>query len=181
MDVMLKQVSQNGRWGVEVVSDGYSFGDGDVSQSPWTRGQYTCSLQAEVSKIGEVEGRDVFRAEPTDKDQWLVTGDDLEPLMGASMIIDMSLQGGDNITLLMVGEQAIVRSWGYKRRSSQIVFLDHGVETEIPASILLALGVLPDTPEPEPVPAPPPFDIEAADSGLKQSLAAAFAKARRGR
>lgn len=178
MDILYKAVSQNGRWGVEVVSEGYFF-DGD--KSPWTRGSQTCSLRAEVSRIGEVEGRDVFRAEPTDKDQWLVTGDDLIPLVGAEYIKAIDLQGGDSSTLLMVGEQAIVRSYGYKRRSSQVLFLDHGVETDIPASILLALGVLPDTPDPEPVPAPPAFDIENADTGLKQSLADAFVKARRGR
>ena len=128
-------------------------------------------VQATITALGTAEGRDVFRVEPTDLPQWALVGGDLEPLAGATVVNAQSLQGGDSVTLLLLSRQAIVRSYGYKRRSSTITYYEDGEAKDIPASVLLALGVLPETPIPE------PFDPAAMEPEARGALAKALAEA----
>lgn len=68
----------------------------------------------------------------SDKPQWALVGDDLEPLAGASIVIAQNLQGGDSVTLLLLSERAIIKSYGYKRRSSTITYYEDGEAKAIP-------------------------------------------------
>lgn len=165
MKEIYRATSQNGRWGLALVSEGIS--PEDLRQP----------VQATITALGSAEGRDVFRLEPTDRPQWALVGGDLEPLAGATVVNAQSLQGGDSVTLLLLSERAIVKSYGYKRRSSRVRFFDDGVEKPIPSSVLLALGVLPGSPKPEPIPAPEPFDPAAMEPEARGALAKALAKA----
>ena len=165
MKEIYRATSQNGRWGLALVSEGIS--PEDLRQP----------VQATITALGTAEGRDVFRLEPTDKPQWALVGGDLEPLAGATVVNAQSLQGGDSVTLLLLSRQAIVKDYGYKRRSSRIRFFDDGVKKSIPSSVLLALGVLPEAPIPEPIPAPEPFDPTAMEPEARGALAKALAKA----
>lgn len=165
MKEIYRATSQNGRWGLALVSEGIE--PGGLRQP----------VRATITALGTTEGRDVFRLEPTDKPQWALVGDDLEPLAGASIVIAQNLQGGDSVTLLLLSERAIIKSYGYKRRSSTITYYEAGEVKAIPASVLLALGVLPETPIPEPIPAPEPFDPAAMEPEARGALAKALAKA----
>lgn len=165
MKEICRATSQNGRWGLALVSEGLQPG---CLRQP---------VQATITALGNAEGRDVFRLEPTDKPQWALVGDDLEPLAGASVVIAQNLQGGDSVTLLLLSRQAIVRSYGYKRRSSTITYYEDGEAKNVPASVLLAIGVLPETPIPEPIPAPEPFNPTAMEPEARGALAKALAKA----
>ncbi len=165
MKEIYRATSQNGRWGLALVSEGIS--PEDLRQP----------VQATITALGSAEGHDVFRLEPTDKPQWALVGGDLEPLAGATVVNTQSLQGGDSVTLLLLSRQAIVKDYGYKRRSSRIRFFDDGVKKSIPSSVLLALGVLPEAPIPEPIPAPEPFDPTAMEPEARGALAKALAKA----
>ena len=169
MTASLKEVyratSQNGRWGLALVSEGIP--PEDLRQP----------VQATITALGSAEGHDVFRLEPTDLPQWALIGDDLVPLAGATVVNAQSLQGGDSVTLLLLSERAIIKSYGYKRRRSTITYYEAGEAKAIPASVLLALGVLPEAPIPEPIPAPEPFDPAAMEPEARGALAKALAKA----
>lgn len=165
MKEIYRATSQNGRWGLALVSEGISP---EVLRQP---------VQATITALGCAEGRDVFRVEPTDLPQWALVGGDLEPLAGATVVNAQSLQGGDSVTLLLLSEQAIVKSYGYKHRSSRITYYEDGEAKAVPASVLLAIGVLPETPIPEPIPAPEPFNPTAMEPEARGALAKALAKA----
>lgn len=165
MKEIYRATSQNGRWGLALVSEGLQPG---CLRQP---------VQAAITALGTAEGRDVFRVEPTDLPQWALVGGDLEPLAGATVVNAQSLQGGDSVTLLLLSRQAIIKSYGYKRRSSTITYYEDGEAKAVPASVLLAIGVLPETPIPEPIPAPEPFDPAAMEPEARGALAKALAKA----
>ena len=165
MKEIYRATSQNGRWGLALVSEDLQP---DCLRQP---------VQATITALGSAEGRDVFRLEPTDRPQWALVGGDLEPLSGASTVIAQNLQGGDSVTLLLLSKRAIVRSYGYKRRSSTITYYEDGETKAVPASVLLALGVLPEAPIPEPIPAPEPFDSATMEPEARGALAKALAKA----
>lgn len=164
MKEIYRATSQNGRWGLALVSEGIE--PGGLRQP----------VQTTITALGTAEGRDVFRLEPTDRPQWALVGGDLEPLAGASTVIAQNLQGGDSVTLLLLSRQAIVRSYGYKRRSSTITYYEDGEAKDVPASVLLAIGVLPEAPIPEPIPAPEPFDPTAMEPEARGALAKALGR-----
>ena len=161
MKEIYRATSQNGRWGLALVSEGLQPG---CLRQP---------VQATITALGCAEGRDVFRLEPTDLPQWALVGDDLEPLAGATVVNTQSLQGGDSVTLLLLSRQAIIKSYGYKRRRSTITYYEDGEAKDVPASVLLALGVLPEAP----IPVPEPFDSAAMEPEARGALAKALAKA----
>lgn len=146
--------SQNGRWGVSVVSETIK----------------NCSkpIQATVTRVGRTSGMDVYQAEATASPQWLIIRDDADPISGAATIQRCNLQGNRSTTLLLMGPEAIIRCYGYKRRSSHIEYFKNGVQERIPDSVLLAMGALPNSDDPEEIPAPPAFslaDLSGAEVG----------------
>lgn len=171
MKEIFRATSQNGRHGIAVVS-------GDLYQG---QGEYFPRhrpVQAALHKLGVVEGHTVLSITTTDAPQWALILDDAVPLAGASVIAADDLQGGNAVTFLFLSEQAIVKTFGYARRSSRIRYYERGQEKSIPASVLLALGLLPDdTPKPEEIPPPPAFDIAGMAPETKGALADALRKA----
>lgn len=165
MKEIYRATSQNGRWGMSLVSEG-------IAEAPRRE-----PVRASITRLGAAEGLDVFRLEPTDRPQWALVGGDLEPLAGASTVNAQSLQGGDCVSLLLLSEQAIVKSYGYKRRSSCITYYEAGIAKPVPASVLLALGLLPGAPAPEEVPPPPAFEPAQMEPEQRGALAAALAAA----
>ena len=137
--------SQNGRWGVSVVSETFE----NLSEP----------VQATVTRVGRTSGMDVYRAETTDSPQWLVIRDDAVPISGADIIQRCNLQGNRSTTLLLIGPEAIIRCYGYKRRSSHIEYFKDGVQKRVPDSVLLAMGAIPNSEDPEVIPAPPAFNL----------------------
>ena len=139
--------SQNGRWGVSVVSN--------------TVENLSEPVQVTVTRVGRTSGMDVYQVEATDSPQWLVIRDDADPISGADIIQRCNLQGNRYTTLLLMGPEAIIRRYGYKRRSSHIEYFKNGVQERIPDSVLLAMGALPNSEDPEEIPAPPAFSLAA--------------------
>lgn len=135
--------SQNGRWGISIVSE--SINDCSVP------------IRAEIMNLGRTGGQDVFRVEETEKPQWVLVCDDAEPILGASLITAMDLQGHRNVTVILIGPKALVRYYGYRRRSSRTVYYEDGNPMKIPESVLLAQGMAPASQEPEVFTAPPSF------------------------
>lgn len=82
----------------------------------------------------------------------------------------MSLQSSDCACIVLLGPQAVVERYGYKRRSSRIVAFVEGVETEIPAPGLLAMGLIRSEEGTVEIEPPPP---------LKGAMAEAFKRLQR--
>lgn len=137
--------SQNGRWGVSVVSE--------------TLTSCAQPVQAKVTRVGRASGMDVYQAEATDDPQWLVIRDDADPISGAAMIQRCNLQGNRSTTLMLIGMEAIIRCYGYKRRSSHIEYFKDGVQKRVSDSVLLAMGAIPNSEDSEVIPAPPAFNL----------------------
>lgn len=164
------EYSINGRWGVSIVS------------ADFDKVEYGKPVQAAITRLGKVEGRDVLRFDATDKPQWAVVLGDAKPLAGASEVLSMGLQSSQYVTVLLLSETAIVKTYGYKGRSSSISCYQQGKRVEIPASVLLALGLVEAANEPEEVPPPPSFGDTISQPELRGALAeallaAGFAKA----
>lgn len=146
MNEIYKATSQNGRWGLALVSEGIE----EIRRET--------PVRATAMELGEAERHRVVRLEPTNDPQWAVVYDsDADPLSGASRIESVSLQGNSYATLLLIGPKALVQVWGYKRRSSRVIYYEQGEECRVPASVLLALGMLDSGAPPKTVPPPPPF------------------------
>ncbi|MBR5950704.1 MAG: hypothetical protein IKZ87_04645 [Actinomycetaceae bacterium] len=154
--------STNGRWGVSIVSHDFD----EI--------KYGQAVQATVTKLGRIEGRDVLRLDKTDKPQWVLVLGDSKPLAGASVALGMGLQSGSYVTVLLLSETAIVKTYGYKGRSSSVTFYQKGERANIPASVLLALGLVEGKEEPEEVPPPPAFEEAFVCEETRSALAEAL-------
>lgn len=153
--------STNGRWGLSIVS------------SDFEALTYGNPVQATVFRLGKTEGRDVLRLDATDKPQWVVVLGDAQPLAGASEVLHVSLQSSRYVTVLLLSEMALVKTLGYKGRSSSVHCYQNGRRADIPSSVLLGLGLLGGT-KPEEVPPPPSFEVEAAPAEVRSALAEAL-------
>lgn len=143
--------AQNGRSGLALV------------------GPEGCALpvEAALAHIGRAAGVDTYAVVPG-VGTWVLAAADVTVHGGATLVALADLQGGAYKSLLLLGELAVVEHHGYKRRGSCLRAYRRGVEVEMPASVMLALGLVPSGGELLPV-APPP--------ALTGALAAAFGRA----
>lgn len=101
---------------------------------------------------------------------WVLPCGDVTAHGGATVACSRSMQSSDVATVLVLGGEAVVEHYGYKRRSSRVVAYVDGAEQDIPAPVLLAMGLLKPASEPAVI-APPP--------ALEGAMASAFAALRR--
>lgn len=159
MEELFSVRSTNGRWGLSVV------GPAGV----------TFPARGGLTKIGTVDGIETYRFDPSDDALCYVLPILAQaiPVGGCSAVrfsgsnTAMDLQSGSYVSLLLLSPVAVVKTIGYKGRSSSLAAYVDGVKKDIPAPVLLAMGLVP-APEPEAVPGPP-----ALDGGMQAALAAA--------
>ena len=144
-----KQVSTNGRWGVAIVAQ-------EDVQFP---------AEGHLRYLGTTSGTKTYLFEPGQTQQyvWPTTGE-VEIHGGASLVESMSLQSSDCACIVLLGPQAVVERFGYKRRSSRIVAFVEGVETEIPAPVLLAMGLIRSEEGTVEIEPPPPLEGPMAEA-----------------
>lgn len=145
MKVVAKWRSQNGRRGLQIVSDASEF---------------PAAAQGTLLSLGTTAGTTIFQFVPKDGDNWIITGDDLEPVAGCSIVHSEDLQGGSCVTLLVARPGAVWRSYGYRRRGSAYMVLskDGRIERAEPA-LLVAAGIVKPSPETVvAIPEPPQID-----------------------
>lgn len=152
---LIRKTSTNGRRGQAIVSasEGVQF-----------------PAQGSLEHIGTVEGIKTYLFTPGDTGTWVLPTSEVKIHGGATLVDEIDLQSSAVGSILLLGPQAVIEIYGYKRRSSNVVAYIEGVETEIPSTVLLAMGLLSsggETVEIEPPPA------------LQGSMAAAFAKLKR--
>jgi putative CRISPR-associated protein (TIGR02620 family) len=148
--------STNGRWGLVVV------------------GPKGCDIhhpqEGRMESLGKIEGHHTFQFTPeVGSGQWFLVGGDLEPIngAGASVVCKVSLQSSNEATIIVGGEFFAVKSYGYKRRRSEIVCYLKGQKMLVPAAILASMGLIPCTVEAVNETAP------KLESGLASALKAA--------
>lgn len=127
MKELIRKTSQNGRYGVVIVGpDGTKF-----------------PAEGKLFSLGKIEGHKTFEFSPEQTGEWVVVGSDLEPIQGCATIVAQDLQGGQGVAVMVCGEFAAMRSYGYKRRQENIHCLHNGQWVNVPASVLAAMGVIP--------------------------------------
>lgn len=118
--------STNGRWGLAVVGpDGTTF-----------------PSQGRLRHVGNVAGMETYEFTPGETGTWAMTAEDVTVHGGATMVTWQDLQSSRGVSLLLLGPQAVIEHHGYKRRSSRIVAYIDGAKTDIPGTVLAAMGLL---------------------------------------
>lgn len=162
MKIVFREISQNGFRGLEIVSG--------TAEAP-ARGSFVA--RGSLRPLGTTAGVRSFEFTASDEaDTWvLATRQDVEPIEGATLATRVDLCGDRYASVIVMGPLAIVREWGYKRRSSRFVMYRGGEEQEVPPSVLLALGLIEPESAPEAI-APPP----APSGAFAEALAAALGR-----
>lgn len=155
MEILFEARSTNGRWGLAIVGPAGT----------------TMPAQGSLVGLGTIAGIETYRFTPGETETWILAGGDIQPHSGARQVASMGLQSSQVSAILLLGPEAVVEQHGYKRRSSRFVAYVAGEARDIPASILLAMGLV----APESAPAVPPEPPPA----LSGAMASAFAKLRR--
>jgi hypothetical protein len=148
--------STNGRWGIALV--------GDLTEVELMR-----PVQGTIRHLGTVGGVDTWQITPGQTGEWYWLTGDVEVVGGAIVLSQMGLQSNGEATLLCLTDEAVIKTYGYKRRSSRFSALINGEGKDIPDAVLAAMGLVQgenvrkddDLPKPEP---------------LKGAMASAFAK-----
>ncbi len=118
--------STNGRWGLAVVGP-----DGT-----------TLPAQGSLRHVGSVAGMETYEFIPGETGTWAMTAEDVTVHGGATLVTWQDLQSSRGASLLLLGPQAVVEHHGYKRRSSRVVAYVAGMKTDIPGTVLAAMGLL---------------------------------------
>ena len=141
MKEIFKAVSTNGRWGMAIV------GPNEVSRLPAEGG---------IRHIGKIAGIETYVFEPGPTQTW-VAGFEKEVVVhgGATLVLEMGLQSGASASIVLLGPEAVVQTYGYRTRSSSVLAFINGVERSIPETVLAAMGLAKTTGEIIEV-APPP-------------------------
>lgn len=126
MKEIFAALSTNGRWGLAVVGP-----DGT-----------TLPAQGSLRHVGSVAGMETYEFIPGETGTWAMTAEDVTVHGGATMVTWQDLQSSRGASLLLLGPQSVVEHHGYKRRSSRVVAYVAGVETDIPGTVLAAMGLL---------------------------------------
>jgi len=123
----IKRSSTNGRWGVTIVCEN----------------NIEFPSKGTLMSLGTIEGHKTFQFTGNKGGDWIVIGDDLDPITGCKIIIKEDLQSSDVVTILAGGEFMAWKKFGYKGRSASIHAMKDGEEIKMPASIMAAMGLIP--------------------------------------
>jgi hypothetical protein len=118
--------STNGRWGLAIVGP-------EETKLP---------AQGILRHVGNVSGMETYEFTPGETGMWAMTAEDVTVHGGATMVTWQDLQSSRGASLLLLGPQAVIEHHGYKRRGSHIVAYVSGVKTDIPGTVLAAMGLL---------------------------------------
>ena len=146
---IFEATSTNGRWGVDVFTPSADFIAHEQSLS-----DRHLVLQGHLEDKGKSVKRRVFVFTPDpNADTFYLFGDDVVALEAAKTVYTEGLQSNAYVTIIAMGPQAIVKEYGYKRRSAETYLYING-RIRDSGSILVALGLV-EAEGAQEVPAPP--------------------------
>lgn len=140
--------STNGRWGLAVVGP-----EGT-----------TLPAQGSLRHIGAVGGVETYIFSPGNTGTWAMSAGDVKVHGGATLVAHQYLQSDRYASLLLLGPQAVVEHYGYKRRGSRVLAYVNGQETDIPQTVLAALGLVKPVGEPDHIEPPPALEGAMAEA-----------------
>ena len=161
MKEIWSESSTNGRWGLSIVAP-----EG-VELPQWS----SPLLEGGIVPLGTVGGVETFRFVPGETGTYiLATRQGIKAHGGATVMACRDMQSGSMASIVVLGQEAVVEMIGYKGRSSTISAYIGGVRKPIPASVLLAMGLVQSESGSAAVFTPPPVMVG--------EMAAAFAALR---
>lgn len=130
MKEIVQNSSTNGRRGVTVV------GPDEIKN-------VTDPIKGKLTRLGTIEGQESFEFIPGENGIWyLLDAGDTEVVRGATIVISMDLQSGNHCSIVALGDFAVIKSYGYKGRSSRIVAYKDGKKVDLPATVMAAMGLI---------------------------------------
>lgn len=131
MKLLVSKMSQNRRWGIQIVSRDETL-QSDLSMYKGT-----------IRDLGTKDNIQVLEIVPREN-SFVVIGDDLEPVVGCNVVAYTSLQGYASVTVLVASLGAIWKHYGYKRRDKKYEGISHSGEYHyvIYTGVLVAAGVV---------------------------------------
>lgn len=88
-----------------------------------------------------------YRFTPDDWGVWIDVAGDVEVLSGCKKLVEVSLQSNGEACIIAGGDFFAYVSYGYKRRSNELVAYKDGKRIKLPAPVMLAMGLIPSTEE----------------------------------
>ena len=144
---VFRAISTNGRYGIAVVAET----------------KVVFPAKGKLTLLGTFEGVKTFKFDADENGQWIYVGGEIEAVSGAVVVDSESLQGNP-ATIVAGGDFFVIRSFGYKRRSSSIRAFNNGVEIKLPATVMAAMGLIPAENKPVVV------EIPAIESPIAEAL-----------
>jgi hypothetical protein len=144
---IFRAISTNGRYGLAVVAEK----------------KVVFPAKGKLTLLGTFEGVKTFKFDADENGQWIYVGGEIEAVSGAVVVDSESLQG-NHATIVAGGDFFVIRSFGYKRRSSSIRAFNNGVEIKLPATVMAAMGLIPAENKPVVV------EIPAIESPIAEAL-----------
>jgi hypothetical protein len=125
-----RKTSTNGRWGLVVLCD---------TEYPLVR-----PIEGKLIDYGTVDGHRTFEIIPEEgTGRWYYWAEDAECISGCAIVHQEDLQSSQFATLIVGSDTFIMRSYGYKRRSSDITVWKKGQFVRVSSATLAAMGLLP--------------------------------------
>ena len=151
MKELFAATSTNGNYGIALVGpEGTTF-----------------PAEGSIKHLGKVAGMATYEFTPGETETWIYVGGDVQVRGGATVVASEDLQSSRFASILLLGPEAIIETYGYKGRGTCIEAYVRGIRTDIPATVLAALGLIEAEGEIIAI-APPPV--------LQGAMALAFAK-----
>jgi len=126
MKEIIRRTSTNGRFGLVIVSES------DVE----------FPAKGTLTSLGKIEGHQTYKFGANEDGNWIYVDADAKPISGAVIVDEMNLQSSNRVTIIAGGDFFVVKSYGYKQRSSVIRAYKDGQEIDLPSTVLAAMGLI---------------------------------------
>lgn len=138
--VFISKKAQNGQSGFTITVPA-DFSEKELGQS----------VLSSMGKAGQLDLYDFIPDKEVDC-FYKIFDREIIPVVGAVIVKEYYLQNfGSHATMVAMGPMAVIKTLGYKGRTSSLTCYINGEITNIPVEILIAGGLVPPTKEPEKV------------------------------
>ena len=165
-EVAWAATSTNGRWGIAIVCMEPALSRLEKRSDGYVK----FPVRGTIHAVDKIDGISTYELVPDDNaDTWVLANSLwMEPKSGASTVINTSLQSGKEATILLLTDMAVVTKYDYRARGSDTVAYINGEEKNIPAPVLLAMGLVRPSGNSKIAPIPNPEPMEDKNKQVLQ-------------